>query len=759
MTEADIRASHRQRLALVYIRQSTLAQVERNTESTRRQYALALRARELGWPEERLQVIDQDLGRSGASTHLRDGFQHLTAEVALGHAGIILSLEASRLARSSADWHRLIELCAVTHTLIADADGLYNPADFNDRLLLGLKATLSEAELHTLRLRLLEGLRAKAARGELRLRLPVGLVWGEHEGEILLDPDEEVARALRSVFERFAVLGSVRRVWLWFLEQKLPFPSRQHNGELRWLPPSYRTLNNVLAHPAYAGAYVYGRTRTEVCLDQDGQLRKRVRRLPQAQWRVLIPNHHPGYIDWQTFEANRARIDSNSRPVPNAAGGSVREGSALLQGLGMCGHCGRRLHTHYRGQRNAPNYHCQGPRPMAGRGDYCLSLGGMQIDQAVAAKVLEVVRESGAEAARLALEQAGSEREAVLQQKRLAVERAQYEETRAQRAYNAVDPENRRVARVREREWEQRMAQLEEASSDLQLAESQQPRALDAEEKAALLAWSEDLPQAWEAPTTTIRDRKELLRTLLDEVVLTVPREATEVRIRMVWRSGQYTDLAVPRTLRKPRAAMRTSEDTVELVRKLAALYPDAVIAGILNRQGRRTARGLRFTQARVASLRWSRKIARYRPPPQAPDGEVVNVRQAAKRLGVARSTIHRMLNAGFLAGEQVTPGAPWEIRLTREVRERFVAEAPPGYVPMIEATARLGVSRPTVLEWIRRGKLDAVTICKGRRRGLRIRLPADNEPRLFAGEPERKADSCTESSPAADQPVRPSDA
>ena len=266
---------------------------------------------------------------------------------------------------------------------------------------------------------------------------------------------------------------------------------------------------------------------------------------------------------------------------------------------------------------------------MAGRGHYCLSIGG--------------------------------EREAVLQQKRLAVERAQYVETRAKRAYNAVDPENRRVARVREREWEQRMAQLEEAHGELQLAESQQPRELDAGEEAALLAWSEDLPRAWEAPTTTMRDRKELLRTLLDEVVLTAPRDSGEAHIRMVWRSGQFTDLVVPRPSRKPRAAMRTSEETVALLRRLAALYPDAVIAGVLNRQGRRTARGLRFTQARVASLRKNWKIACYRPPEHAPGGEVVNVRQAARQLGVAPSTIHRMLNEGFLAGEQVTPGSPVE--------------------------------------------------------------------------------------------------
>ncbi len=312
MTEADILASHRQRLALIYIRQSSPAQVRNNTESTRRQYALTTRARELGWPAERLEVIDQDLGLSGASAHSRDGFQHLTAEVALGHAGIILCLEASRMARSSADWHRLIELCKVTRTLSADADGLYDPADFNDRSVLGVKATLSEAELHTLRARLLEGIRSKAARGALRLQLPVGLVWGEREGEILLDPDEEVARALRNVFERFAVLGSVRRVWRWFLDHNLPFPSRQRNREIRWLPPSYCTLTKILAHPAYAGAYLYGRTRTECYLDQHGLLRQRLRRLPRAQWRVLIPNHHPGYIDWQTFEANRARASTRT---------------------------------------------------------------------------------------------------------------------------------------------------------------------------------------------------------------------------------------------------------------------------------------------------------------------------------------------------------------------------------------------------------------------------------------------------------------
>ncbi len=754
MTETGILPVHRQRQAFVYIRQSSPAQVERNTESTRRQYALAARAETLGWHPDRIIVVDEDLGLSGESVDKRDGFNSLAADVALGRAGIVLGLEVSRLARNNADWYRLIDLCALTDTLIADFDGIYDPARFNDRLLLGMKGTISEAELHTLKVRLLEGIRNKAARGEFRCTLPVGFVWGEQDGEVRFHPDEEVVRAIRNVFERFAELGSMRRVWLWFRDEGLQFPVRLRSGDdIRWIPPAYSSIVQVLGNPVYAGAYAFGKSRQERYLDEHGRMKKRLRRLPRAEWRVLLPGHHRGYIDWETFEANRARIGANRRPRPHSAGGAVREGSALLQGLAICGNCGRPLRTHYLGRLSSPNYHCPGQSIVEGRATYCLQIGGTQVDQAVAASVLEAVRAGGAEAALRAIEQVEGDRDAVLAQRRLAVERAAYEATRAERAYRAVDPENRRVARGLEREWEQRLEELERERSELALRERERPRELSAQEREALLALGEDLPRAWDAPTTTARDRKELLRAVLEEVVLHAPRNEPRARVRLVWRGGLSTELAIERP-RKRQATVRTDEDTIELLRRLAAHYPDAVIAGILNRQGRKTARGLRFTQSRVSSLRTHWKIPCFRPPERPPDGEVVSVRQAAKALGVATSTIHRMLNDGFLSGEQITPGAPWQIRLTEALRSHFVEEAPAGYVAMQVATARLGVSRQTVLEWIKRGKLDAVTIRRGRRGGLRIKLPADDLPSLFEPSAWPEEPSCSESSPTSPLPA-----
>ena len=505
--------------------------------------------------------------------------------------------------------------------------------------------------------------------------------------------------------------------------------------------------------PVYAGAYAFGKSRQERCLDEHGRMKKRLRHLPRAEWRVLLPGHHRGYIDWETFEANRARIGANRRPRPHSAGGAVREGSALLQGLAICGNCGRPLRTHYLGRLSSPNYHCPGRNIVEGRATYCLRIGGTQVDQAVAASVLEAVRAGGAEAALRAIEQVEGDRDAVLAQRRLAVERAAYEATRAERAYRAVDPENRRVARGLEREWEQRLEELERERSELALRERERPRELSAQQREALLALGEDLPRAWDAPTTTARDRKELLRAVLEEVVLHALRNEPRARIRLVWRGGLSTELAIERP-RNRQATVRTDEDTIDLLRRLAAHYPDAVIAGILNRQGRRTARGLRFTQSRVSSLRTHRKIPCFRRAERPPDGEVVSVRQAAKVLGVATSTIHRMLNDGFLSGEQITPGAPWQIRLTEELRSHFVEEAPEGYVAMQVATARLGVSRQTVLEWIKRGKLDAVTIRRGRRGGLRIRLPADDLPSLFEPPAWPEEPSCNESSPTSPLPA-----
>ena len=533
---AKITASHLARHAIVYLRQSSAAQVEHNRESTERQYALASKARELGWPAERIVIIDEDLGLSGGGTATRSGFARLTAEVALARVGLVLGLEVSRLARNNAEWYRLIDLAGLTDTLIGDGDGLYHPAVFNDRLLLGLKGTMSEAELHILRARLNGGIRNKAARGELRRGLPVGFVWGEADGEVCFHPDEAVGTAIRQVFAHFAETGSARRVWLWFRSEGLKFPLRMHQGgDIRWIEASYTAIHQVLTNPVYAGAYVYGRTRHEIVLDAAGQRKKRVRHLPRTEWQVLIPEHHPGFIDWQTYEANQERIAGNTRPGPHQAGGAVREGGALLQGLARCGHCGRRLHTHYRGRNASPGYHCPGKVLVENRGVYCLNIGGSQIDEAVTRTFVAALEPAGLAATLAAAERLEAEREAALKQWRLGVERANYEAQRAERRYRAVDPDNRLVARGLERDWEERLRALETAKLELERREKQRPRVISPVERDRLLTLGPDLAAVWNAQTTTPRDRKELLRTLIEDVTITVDRDMAAADLTLRW--------------------------------------------------------------------------------------------------------------------------------------------------------------------------------------------------------------------------------
>jgi DNA invertase Pin-like site-specific DNA recombinase/uncharacterized protein YndB with AHSA1/START domain len=732
MTDVSkIQPSHLQRAAFVYLRQSTPSQVEQNRESTARQYALAERACQLGWSQQQVMVIDEDLGLSGSTTNKRSGFARLTSEVALAHVGIVVVLEVSRLARNNADWYRLLELCGVTDTLLGDSDGVYHPALFNDRLLLGLKGTMSEAELHVLRARLDGGIRNKAARGELRRGLPVGFVWGEGDGEVLFHPDEAVTSAIRTAFECFAEFGSARRVWLWFRSERLPFPLQDGpGGQVRWVTPTYTAIHHILTNPVYSGAYAYGKTRCERYVDEHGAVKERMRHLPLEQWAVLIPEHHPGFIDWATFQANQARLDSNTRPQPHQAGGAVREGSALLQGIATCGHCGRRLHTHYRGRNSTPGYHCAGKDLVNGRGVYCLNVGGVAIDQAVAQAFLEAVTPAAVEATRLSVEQLQANQDAALSQWRLEVERARYEAERAERRYRAVEPENRLVARGLETEWENRLRELTTAQIELRRREQQRPRSLTPEQLRHLQTLGSDIHKVWNATTTTDRDRKELLHALLEEVVLNLKRTEGHAHLALRWRGGAITALEVSVPRFRP-IGPRTDEDTISLLRRLAALYPDGIIAGILNRQGRRTATGERFTANQIGSLRRYRSIPRFQPPAEPPTGELVTIRKAAQMLGMNTSSIHRWLADGFIAGEQVTPGAPWQIRITEELRARIVPQAPPEYLPMLETTHQLGVSRQTVLQRVKRGELEALLVRQGRRKGLRIKV-IDNRPSLF---------------------------
>jgi DNA invertase Pin-like site-specific DNA recombinase/uncharacterized protein YndB with AHSA1/START domain len=733
MTDASkVKLTHTRRAAFVYIRQSSPQQVENNRESTARQYALVERACELGWSREQVTVVDEDLGLSGSGTVKRSGFARMTAEVALGHVGIVLGLEVSRLARNNADWYRLLDLCGMTDTLIGDSDGIYHPAAFNDRLILGLKGTMSEAELHILRARLEGGIRNKAARGELRRGLPVGYVWGEEDGEVCFDPDAAVVGAIRTVFTKFTELGSARKVWLWFRSEGLGFPLRAHmHSPIRWVAATYTAIHAVLTNPVYAGAYVYGKCRHERYVDEQGRVRKRTRHLPQSEWAVLLPDHHPGFIDWATYQANQARIDANVHPQPHQAGGAVREGAALLQGLAICDKCGRRLHTHYQGRNSSPGYHCSGKDIVQGRGVYCLTVGAIQIDQAVTEAFLRALTPAAVEAAEQAVRQLEADHDAALSQWRLAVERARYDAERAERQYRAVEPENRLVARGLETEWEKRLHDLAAAEAELERRQQQRPRTLSPEEKSRLHALGSDLRKVWTASTTTDRDRKELLRTLLEEVIVAVYRSEHRAHLTLRWRGGELAEIDLPLPRSQPRGR-RTTEDTLSLLPRLAALYPDDVIAGILNRQGRKTASGERFTANQVGSLRRYRGIPRFQPSADAPQGEVVSVYKAAQILGMNTSTIHRWLAEGFIAGEQVTPGAPWQIRITDELRARIAPQAPPEYLPMLETTMKLGVSRQTVLQRVKRGELEAMLVTSGRRKGLRIKV-IDDQPSLFA--------------------------
>jgi DNA invertase Pin-like site-specific DNA recombinase len=727
-----VKSSHTRRAAVVYIRQSHPSQVENNRESTARQYALVEKAIALGWARTQVITIDEDLGVSGKVFVKRSGFDRLNAEVALGRVGILLGLEVSRLARSNADWYRLLDMCAITDTLLADSDGVYHPALFNDRLILGLKGTMSEAELHVLRERLNGGIRNKAARGELRRALPIGLVWGEKDGEIRFHPDEAVKGAIRTVFAKFTELGSARQVWLWFRSQNLAFPMHPLGlvpslltcHQLRWITPTYVAIYNVLSNPVYAGAYVYGKTRNERYVDEHGTVRKRIRHLRKEEWSVFLPGHHEGFIDWATFEAIQVRLQTNIPAELHQAGRALREGSALLQGLAICGNCGRRLHIAYQGTNSTPRYYCRGKELNGGHAGQCLNVGGLTIDEAVTNAFLDALTPAAVEATALAVQELESHHDAALSQWRLEFERARYEAERAERQYKAVEPENRLVARGLEKEWETRLQNLASAEAELRRREQQRPRTLTEEERKRIKTLGSDLRLVWTAPTTTDRDRKELLRTLLEEVIFNVERKENRADLTLRWRGGMITKLDV-RLKSYQVQGPTTDEDTMSLLCRLAAHYPDHIIAGILNRQKREAAYGGQFTAGHIGSLRRYHKIPRFEPPSESPSGEVLPVQKAAKILGVAASTLHRWLNAGLVAGEQLTPGAPWRIRITEELRNLFVDNAPPDYVPVVDAMRRLGVSRQTVWQRVKSGELEALHVRQGQRKGLRIRVVA----------------------------------
>jgi DNA invertase Pin-like site-specific DNA recombinase len=644
MADLKVTADHLKRDAYLYFRQSTLRQVAEHGESTLRQYALRDRAIAVGWPVERIHVIDRDLGKSGSSAATRDGFQELVSEVALGKAGIVMGLEVSRLARNSADWHRLIELCALTATLILDEEAIYDPAGFNDRLLLGLKGTMSEAELHILKARMRGGQLNKARRGELEMRPPVGLVY-RTDGVVDLDPDTEVQGAIRLVFVTFARTGSAMQTVRFFQEQCIPFPRRLHagpnKGKLRWAPPQHARILQVLHNPRYAGAFVYGRRRTRH-LPMGGTT---VIQMPRAEWQFVMPGQHRGYIDWDHFEANQRRLADNARAFGGERrSGPAREGPALLQGRVLCGLCGERMGVHYSQEhgRTVPAYVCQETLVRRG-GKTCQSVPGKVVDPAVGALLVELMTPMTLEvtlAVQRELEARAVEIDAL---RRQHLERMRYDAELARRRYMKVDPDNRLVADALEAEWNEKLRIHADAVADYDERGQQQVASLDAETRRRILDLAEHFPQVWHDPRVDMRERKRILRLLVEDVTL-VKAETITAHVRL---SGGATRTL---TLNRPQPIAQIRKFKPALVAEVDRLldqHCDREIAEILNQRGLQTWEGKPFNLKKIAFIRTAYKLAsRHR---RLRDRGMLTTHEVAARFGVTESAVHRWGREGLI--------------------------------------------------------------------------------------------------------------
>jgi excisionase family DNA binding protein len=640
-----VTADHLRRDAYLYVRQSTLHQVLGNRESTRRQYELRGRAVALGWPDERIEVIDSDLGQSGASATDREGFQRLVGEVGTGRAGIVMGLEVSRLARNSSDWHRLLEICALTDTLILDEDGVYDPSHFNDRLLLGLKGTMSEAELHVLRARLQGGYMAKARRGELKLRLPVGFVY-DAAGQVRLDPDRQVQDAVRALLTGFRRKGSVGAIVRTFHEQGLRFPCRPPHGprmgELVWNELSYRRALEVMHNPRYAGAYALGRTRQRKLPSG----RRTTRSLARDQWSVLLVDAHEGYISWQEYEENQRRMrDNNTRTRGDGGTTPPREGRALLQGVAVCGHCGKHMRVRYyqRQGRRVPSYVCPGG-PLRLPTDTCQQITGARIDEAISELVLEEMTPMALEVALSVQQELEARVEEGDRLRREQVERARYEVEAARRRYMKVDPDNRLVADALEADWNDKLRALSRAQEEYERRRSADDGFLAPEARERIAALATDFPVIWRAPTTSHRDRKRMLRLLMEDVTLRKSAEAVEVHVR--FRGGGTRSLSLPLPVPAWKSWLTPSETVAEIDRLLEQ-HTEADIAHILNERGFRSGQGCRFHRRMISSIRrhygLKTRYVRLR------ERGLLTADELAERAGVTRKTILRWCRKGRL--------------------------------------------------------------------------------------------------------------
>ena len=649
--------SHLERLAVIYVRQSTAQQVLDHQESTRLQYGLVARARRMGWPEERILLIDDDLGKSGSDSEGRVGFKRLVSEVGLDHVGIILGVEMSRLARSSKDWHQLLEICALFGTLIADLDGVYDPSQYNDRLLLGLKGTMSEAELHVLKQRMNQGKLNKARRGELNFPVPTGYLR-RPSGEVVFDPDEEVQRVVRLIFKNFEELGTLHAVLAYLVEHGIKLGIRvregEAKGELEWRHPNRMTLQNLLKHPIYAGVYAYGRRRVDPRKKKPGRPSTGRTTPPPEKWHVFIKDHFPAYISFEQYERNLKRLAENRARAE--AMGAPREGPSLLQGLLVCGECGARVTLRYSGSRNRHSYVCSRQSTDYG-GEVCQHLSGPPLDEFVGEKVLEALKPAALELSLEAANRVESEREELdrLWQRRL--ERAAYEAERAGRHYRLLEPENRLVGRQLARDWEQKLATEQKLKEDYRRFACEQPRSLSAAEREAIRHLSEDIPALWRATSTTEKDRKEIVRQVIERIVINAEGTSERVRVRIEWTSGTSTEGLMIRPVAKLEH-LSYYPQLCERVRSLAAQgMSAAAIAERLNEEGYRPPKRREgFDRQSVQDLIHRLGLSQRRPRPEGREelgrhewwlGEL------SCELGMPEATLYGWLRRGRLKARQ----------------------------------------------------------------------------------------------------------
>ncbi len=711
-----IKAAHLCRQAVVYVRQSTPKQVEENQESTRRQYQLTELAQRFGWPQPLIRVIDDDLGLSGARSDRRLGFQRLVASIGLGEIGIVLVTEVSRLSRLNSDWHRVIELSAVFDTLIADEDGVYDPRDPNDRLLLGIKGTLFSAELHILRARMHGNLLNKARRGELSLRLPVGY-RREHDGSVVLEPDDQVRDALGFIFEQINHLGSARGVQRYFIEHRLQMPrliqQGLHSGDIVWVKPTYQMIQQVLTSPVYAGVFVYGRRKTTT-LPGDPPTTQ-VRRLPMDEWEIVIPDIYPAYISYEEYQANRTTLRQNMYNFAKKGRGAPREGRGLLQGIIVCGRCGRRMTPTY--GSGYPSYVCRRDQ-VTYCAPQCQSFSMRYLDKAISEIFLEAVQPANLEATLAALEIMECERQMLDRQWQLRLERARYQVQLAQKQYDVVDPENRLVAAELERRWNDALVALRDLEGDYAAAQRSDLAPLNEADQQAVRRLADDLPALWHAPTTTAQDRKRLLRLVICETTLRADPETRSAEFTILW-SGRAT---TEHSVQCPPVGWHCVTDAtiVKRIQELAQTIPDHHIADQLNAEGIRTRTGKTWTYQRVYSIRKQHKIPTgcpIKPSSSTARGDgMVSVKTAAKALGISRALVQLWTRQGVLEFDQRVPGSKLWVRITDDDLARLNGLTDTGQLPTIsEVMAQQQVTRDEVWDLVRTARYVAHRARRGK--------------------------------------------